>query len=153
MEFSGTEVIAAARDRVWEAINDPEVLRDCIPGCESFERSSATTFTAIVKRKIGPVNARFVGELALRDIRVGEGCVISGEGKGGAAGSASGEAEVTLQDHADGTELAYRAEARVRGKIAQLGSRLIVPVMKKTTEEFFARFREIVGGEEVAAGG
>ncbi len=152
MKFNGSENIMAVRSRVWSALNDPQVLKECVPGCESFERSAENTFELVVKRKIGPVKANFRGEISLTEIVDSESCVISGEGKGGAAGSASGKAEVRLSDSQEGTLLEYQADAQVRGKIAQLGARLINPFVKKTTTTFFERFRktveEIEGREE-----
>ncbi len=144
MEFQGSETIAAPRQRVWEAINDAEILRRCIPGCETFEQESERRFKAVVARKIGPVNARFSGTVELSDIVEGEGCAITGEAGAGAAGSVSGLASVALEDVAEGTLLTWKAEAKMRGKIAQLGSRLVNPLVKKTTVAFFEAFRRAV---------
>lgn len=144
MEFQGSETIAAPRGRVWEAINDPNVLRQCIPGCESFDLESEGRFKAVVARKIGPVNARFSGMVELSEVVEEEGCAIRGEAAAAAAGSASGFARVSLSDAEEGTLLTWEAEAKVRGKIAQLGSRLINPLVKKTTIAFFGSFRQIV---------
>lgn len=144
MEFQGSEAIAAPRARVWKAINDAEVLRQCIPGCETFERESERRFRAVVARKIGPVNARFSGTVELSEVVDEAGCTITGEAGAGAAGSASGVARVSLADEAEGTLLTWKAEAKMRGKIAQLGSRLVNPLVKKTTVAFFEAFRRAV---------
>lgn len=142
MEMSGERQIAASRSDVWAALNDPEVLKACIPGCQEMERSGENGFTAKVVQKVGPVKATFTGEVELSDIVEGESYTISGKGKGGAAGGASGGAKVTLADSADGTLLTYVAEAKVTGKIAQLGSRLIDGFAKKMADQFFTKFQE-----------
>ena len=142
MEMSGERTIGAPRAQVWAALNDAEVLKACISGCESMEKTSDTSFTAVVVQKVGPVKARFTGEVELSDIVEGESYTISGKGKGGAAGGASGEARVTLTDTDSGTLLSYNAEAKVTGKIAQLGSRLINGFAKKMADQFFDKFQE-----------
>lgn len=146
MEMSGERTIAASPAEVWAALNDPEVLKAAIPGCEEIEKTSPTEFTAVVAQKIGPVRARFTGEVELTDIVEGESYRISGRGKGGAAGGATGGAVVRLAPVAEGTHLAYEAEAKVTGKIAQLGSRLISGVAKKLADQFFDNFKEHVEG-------
>ena len=146
MEMSGERQIAASRSEVWAALNDPEVLKACIPGCQEIEKTSDTEFTAKVVQKVGPVKATFTGEVELSDIVEGESYTISGKGKGGAAGGASGGAKVTLADNDGGTLLSYVAEAKVTGKIAQLGSRLIDGFAKKMADQFFTRFQEEVEG-------
>ena len=146
MEMSGERQIAASRSEVWAALNDPEVLKACIPGCQELEKTSDTGFTAKVVQKVGPVKATFTGEVELSDIVEGESYTISGKGKGGAAGGASGGAKVTLTDSEGGTLLNYVAEAKVTGKIAQLGSRLIDGFAKKMADQFFTRFQEEVEG-------
>ncbi|MGF1446147.1 MAG: CoxG family protein [Pikeienuella sp.] len=146
MEMSGERVIEADRAKVWEALNDPEILKACIPGCQSMEKTSETGFEAVVKQKVGPVSATFKGAVELSDIVVGESYKISGEGKGGAAGFAKGGADVRLEDVEDGTKLSYAAEAKVGGKLAQLGSRLIDGFAKKMADQFFDRFKSEVEG-------
>ena len=141
MEMTGERVIAAPRDEVWRALNDPEVLKACIPGCQEMEKTSDTSFAATVKQKVGPVNATFKGAVELSDIVEGESYRISGEGKGGAAGFAKGGAAVRLEDVEEGTKLTYDAEAKVGGKLAQLGSRLIDGFAKKMADQFFDRFK------------
>ena len=150
MEMSGERQIAASRSEVWAALNDPEVLKACIPGCQEMEKTSDTGFTAKVVQKVGPVKATFTGEVELSDIVEGESYTISGKGKGGAAGGASGGAKVTLTDSEGGTLLNYVAEAKVTGKIAQLGSRLIDGFAKKMADQFFTRFQEEVEGSSGA---
>lgn len=146
MEMSGERQITASRSEVWAALNDPEVLKACIPGCQEIEKTSDTGFTAKVVQKVGPVKATFTGEVELSDIVEGESYTISGKGKGGAAGGASGGAKVTLSDSDGGTLLSYVAEAKVTGKIAQLGSRLIDGFAKKMADQFFTKFQEEVEG-------
>ncbi len=146
MEMSGERLIAASRAEVWRALNDPEVLKASIPGCQEIDKTSDTSFTAKVVQKVGPVKATFTGEVELTDIVEGEGYRISGKGKGGAAGGASGGAQVTLADADGGTLLTYEAEAKVTGKIAQLGSRLISGFAKKMADQFFTKFQETVEG-------
>ena len=149
MQMSGERLIAAPRADVWAALNDPEVLKACIPGCEEIEKKSPTELTAKVVQKVGPVRAKFTGEIELSDIVEGVSYRISGKGAGGAAGGASGGAAVVLSDEESGTKLAYEAEAKVTGKIAQLGGRLIDGFAKKMADQFFTRFQEEVEGPAV----
>ncbi|MEO0819468.1 MAG: carbon monoxide dehydrogenase subunit G [Pseudomonadota bacterium] len=146
MEMSGERLIAAPRQAVWAALNDPEVLKSCIPGCTDFEATEDGGFAATVKQKVGPVSATFKGAVTLSDVVEGESYTISGEGKGGAAGFAKGGAKVSLADAEGGaaTELTYTAEAKVGGKLAQLGSRLIDGFAKKMADQFFDRFSQAV---------
>ena len=142
MQMTGERQISAPRADVWAALNNPNVLQACIPGCESVEMTSPTQLTAQVVQKVGPVKARFKGEIELSDIVEGESYRISGKGAGGAAGGAQGGAQVRLEDADGGTKLIYEAEAKVTGKIAQLGSRLIDGFAKKMADQFFTRFQE-----------
>ena len=145
MDMSGERKIPAARQIVWDALNDPEVLRQCIPGCEEISGSAETGFDAKVGVKVGPVKAKFGGSVTLSDLDPPKSYKISGEGKGGAAGFAKGGAEVTLEE-ADGgaaTLLRYAVNANVGGKLAQIGSRLIDGTAKKYATEFFETFTEI----------
>ncbi|MEQ8482149.1 MAG: carbon monoxide dehydrogenase subunit G [Hoeflea sp.] len=144
MEMHGEERIVAPRQVVWEALNDPDVLRECIPGCQDLDKTSDNEMAATVKIKIGPVSAKFSGEVALENINAPESYTISGEGKGGIAGFAKGGADVRLADEGDETLLTYDVKAQVGGKLAQLGSRLIDSTSKKLAGQFFARFNEIV---------
>ena len=151
MEMTGEREIGADRATVWAALNDPDVLKACIPGCQSVEKLSGTELTAKVVQKVGPVKATFTGEITLSDIVEGESYTISGKGKGGAAGGASGGAKVRLEDTSEGTRLSYEAEAKVTGKIAQLGSRLIDGFAKKMADQFFTSFQEQIEGPAEAA--
>lgn len=144
MQLEGTQTLAADRQQVWKMLNDSDVLKACIPGCEELSGSIEEGFEAVVVQKIGPVKARFRGEVTISDIVEAESYRITGSGKGGAAGFASGGAVVTLADTADGTELSYDVTAQVGGKIAQLGSRLINSFTRKLADQFFERFRQEV---------
>jgi carbon monoxide dehydrogenase subunit G len=146
MDMTGEYRIAAPRQKVWEALNDPEVLKQCIPGCEEIDKQSDTEMTAKVTAKVGPVKARFGGKVTLSDLDPPNGYKISGEGSGGAAGFAKGGAAVRLADEGAGTLLTYKVEAHVGGKIAQIGSRLIDATARKMADDFFARFAATVGG-------
>jgi len=146
MQMQGQRSINASREAVWRALNDAEVLKACIPGCDELEKTSGTTFEASVVQKVGPMKARFKGSVELSDIVRGERYTITGEGKGGAAGFAKGGATVHLSDDEGGTLLVYEAEAKVGGKLAQLGSRLIDGFARKQADEFFTRFQEAVEG-------
>lgn len=147
MDMSGSHRIPAKREKVWEALNDPDILKACIPGCESLEKTSDTEMTAAVTSKIGPVKAKFKGSVTLENINPPESYTIVGEGKGGVAGFAKGSADVSLAEDGDETVLTYEAKAQVGGKLAQLGSRLIDSTAKKMAEDFFGKFTEMVGGE------
>lgn len=146
MEMTGQERIAAPKQKVWEALNDPEILKACIPGCESLERRSETELTAVVGIKIGPVKAKFKGEVTLSNLNPPDSYTISGEGKGGVAGFAKGGADVSLAEDGDGTLLAYTARAEIGGKLAQLGSRLIDSSSKKLAGEFFENLGKAIAG-------
>ena len=142
MKMSGEERIPAPRQRVWEALNDPDVLQKCIPGCESLEKRDDRHMAATVKVKMGPVKASFDGEVELANIDAPQRYTIRGEGKGGVAGHASGGADVTLAEEGDETLLTYDVDAKVGGKIAQLGSRLIDSTAKKLAGQFFGNLRQ-----------
>jgi hypothetical protein len=150
MQMSGEEVINASRAEVWDALNDPEILRQSIPGCQSVEKVSDTEFTATVKVKVGPVSANFKGNVTLSNIDAPNGYTITGEGKGGAAGFGKGSADISLKESDNGTLLAYDVNASVGGKMAQIGSRLIDGTAKKLASEFFANFNELVSSGEQA---
>lgn len=144
MDLTGQYRIAAPRQAVWQALNDPEVLKQSIPGCETVEKLSDTEFQARVTASVGPVKARFTGKVTLSDLDPPNGYTISGEGQGGAAGFAKGGAKVRLADDAGATVLSYEVNATVGGKLAQVGSRLIGGVAHKMADEFFGRFAKVV---------
>ena len=147
MDMQGEERIAARRETVWAALNDPDILRQCIPGCQSLELKSPTELSASVKLKIGPVSASFAGDVILSNINAPVSYTISGEGKGGIAGFAKGGADVTLTEDGDDTVLVYDAKAEIGGKLAQLGSRLVGSSAKKLAQQFFADFNAAVSGK------
>jgi carbon monoxide dehydrogenase subunit G len=151
MDMTGEFIIPARRQKVWEALNDPAILQQCIPGCESIEKLSDTELQAKVVAKVGPVRAHFGGKVTLSDLDPPNGYRISGEGSGGAAGFAKGGAAVQLSDEGQGTRLTYKVEAHVGGKLAQIGSRLIDATARKMAEDFFARFSALVGAPAPAA--
>jgi carbon monoxide dehydrogenase subunit G len=142
MELKGEYRIPAPRERVWEMLNDPHVLHECIPGCESLEGSVEEGFTARVTTKVGPVKATFNGHVNLSNLNPPQSYTISGEGKGGVAGFAKGGADVNLADEEGNTVLTYDVHAQVGGKLAQLGSRLIDSTAKKLADQFFSTFAE-----------
>ncbi len=146
MDMTGEFLIPAPRQKVWAALNDPEILKQSIPGCEEIEKLSDTEMQAKVTAKVGPVKARFGGKVTLSDLDPPNGYKITGEGSGGAAGFAKGGATVRLSDADGGTKLAYTVEAHVGGKLAQIGSRLIDATARKMAEDFFSRFSTAVGG-------
>ncbi|WP_371156158.1 carbon monoxide dehydrogenase subunit G [Jannaschia sp. 2305UL9-9] len=147
MELKDEIVITAPRDVVYAALNDPDVLRDCIPGCEELTKKSDTELEAKVVLKVGPVKAKFAGDVTLNPENPPERFTLTGAGNGGAAGFAKGGADVELQDHPDGTLLRYDAKADVGGKIAQLGSRLIQSTAKKLAAKFFANLADRIGSK------
>jgi carbon monoxide dehydrogenase subunit G len=151
MEFTGRYIIFARPEAVWAGLNDPAVLKACIPGCERMEKSSPTDFEATAKLKIGPVSATFKGKVALSDLDPPRRCTLKGEGQGGVAGFAKGEAEVVLTPEGDGTALSYTAKANVGGKLAQIGQRLIDGAAKQIADDFFSRFATAVGTPAAAA--
>ena len=144
MEMSGEERIAAPRERVWAALNNPDILRRCIPGCETLESNSPTEFTATVKIKIGPVSASFKGNVTLSDLNPPESYTISGEGSGGIAGFAKGGANVVLTEEGGETVLTYTTNAKIGGKLAMLGSRLIDSSSKKLAGQFFEKLSKLI---------
>jgi carbon monoxide dehydrogenase subunit G len=144
MDMTGEYRLEAPRDTVWAALNDPEILKQSIPGCEDLEMESETAFTAKVLVKVGPVKARFAGKVNLSDMDPPNGYTISGEGHGGAAGFARGGAQITLEADGDATILRYEVNATVGGKLAQIGSRLVDATAKKMARQFFEKFAEAV---------
>jgi carbon monoxide dehydrogenase subunit G len=148
MTMTGEVQLAAPRQTVWEKLNDPDVLKATIPGCESLEKTSDTSFSAVAVTKIGPVKAKWKGKVTLTDLDPPNGYRIVGEGEGGVAGFAKGAADVKLSDRDGGTLLTYNVEAQIGGKLAQLGQRLINGAAKKMADDFFQKF-----AAAVAAGG
>lgn len=148
MELNGSRVIAADIDTVWAHLNNPETLKVCIPGCEDLTGSPEEGFAATVKQKVGPVKATFKGEVTLENVVPGQSYTITGEGKGGVAGFAKGGADVKLVTVPEGTELTYEAQAKVGGKLAQLGNRIIGGFARKMADEFFDRFQNTVEGKD-----
>jgi len=148
MKLSGSYQINLKKQKVWDALNDPEILRKSIPGCEDFKKRSDTEFTATATNKIGPFNASFTGDIELKNINAPHSYVIEGSGNS-PVGFANGEAKVKLEDSKDGTKLIYEVEANVGGKIAQVGSRLIDMTAKKMADIFFGKFSELISSEKI----
>lgn len=153
MDMTGEFRIPAPRQRVWEGLNDPQILKGCIPGCQTIEKVSDTEFTAKVLAQVGPVKANFAGKVRLSDLDPPQSYTIAGEGTGGVAGFAKGSAKVNLAEDGGVTMLNYAVQAHVGGKLAQIGSRLIDSVARKMAETFFARFVAAVAPETAATAG
>ena len=151
MKLAEERLIAADPATVWAAVLNPDVLRQCVPGCESLTGSVADGFEAVVVQKVGPVKARFTGTVTISDIVDGRSLRIAGEGKGGVAGFAKGGANLTLEAADGGTKLSYEVDATVGGKIAQLGSRIIDGFAKMMAEQFFDRFQHAIEAPEPEA--
>jgi carbon monoxide dehydrogenase subunit G len=152
MELVGTKNLEATPEVVWQALFDRAVLEQAIPGCESLEQTSETTFVAVVKLKVGPVSARFKGEVELSDIDPHRSCTLLGKGSGGIAGFAKGAARVTLAPDGTVTVLNYTADVAIGGKLAALGNRLIASTAQKLTDDFFTNFTNVLAaGEEAIA--
>lgn len=155
MEMQNERHLPLARDAVWRALNDPEVLRACVPGCESFERVDDNSYDAVVTAKVGPVQARFKGRVTLEDLQPPESYSMSFQGQGGQAGFVRGTADVRLDETADGCRVGYGVRATLGGKLAQLGSRLVDGAARKTADDFFDNFVEYMApatGEAAARG-
>jgi hypothetical protein len=148
MKLSGTYQINLEKQKVWEALNDPNILKESIPGCEEFNKDSDTKFTATARNKIGPFNASFTGNIELKDINPPNSYTIVGSGNS-PVGFASGEADVKLEENENGTKLIYEVEANVGGKIAQVGSRLIDMTAKKMADTFFGKFSDLITPENI----
>lgn len=146
MEMSNTQMVPASQEQTWKALNDPETLRACIPGCDGIERISDTEYTLTMTVKVGPVSAKFKGKMRLEDVKPPESYTLIFEGQGGAAGFAKGSAQVSLAPADEGTRLAYTVNAQVGGKLAQIGSRLVDGAAKKTADDFFGAFVTRLGG-------
>ena len=146
MDINGEFTIPAERERVWEMLNDPEVLKRCIPGCEELAQTSDTQFDAKMLAKIGPVKAKFDTSIELSEVTPPQSYTISGQGKGGPAGFGKGSAKVRLESVDDGTVLRYDADLQVGGELAQIGSRLVGGTARKIANDFFTRFVEEARG-------
>jgi uncharacterized protein len=151
MIMTGEVQLPAPREDVWAKLNDPAVLKVCIPGCETLDVTGENEFQAVATNKIGPVKARFKGKVRLSDLDPPNGYKISGEGDGGVAGFAKGGATVALTEKDGGTLLTYNVEAQIGGKLAQLGQRLVNGAAKKLADQFFAKFAAAVGGSNPPA--
>lgn len=153
MEITGTQSIAAPRQRVWDALNDPEVLIRSLPGCVSVDRISPEEFRVVMAIAIGPLRARFNGSLTMSDVMAPESCTMVFEGKGGAVGFGKGNSAVKLVESNGQTELTYSAQAQVGGKLAQVGSRLIDSVARKMADDFFKAFKaQLTGATDAGTG-
>jgi uncharacterized protein len=144
MEFTGRYLVPASIETTWAALNDPDVLRVCIPGCQALAKTDPTHFEAAATLKIGPVKATFKAKIELADMTPPRHCILRGEGQGGVAGFARGEADVALAEEAGGTALSYTAKATIGGKLAQIGQRLIDGAAKQIADDFFNRFSTAV---------
>lgn len=149
MEMTGEQLIPLAQSEVWRGLNDPEILKACIAGCETIERVSDTEYKVAMTTTVGPVKARFTGKLVLSDLNPPSSYSIAFEGSGGAAGFAKGGAEVKLTSEGSSTRLSFSAKANIGGKLAQIGSRLVDGVASKMADDFFAKFNEVMAGPAV----
>ena len=147
MEMTGEQLIPVPQSEVWRGLNDPEVLKACIVGCESIEKVSDNEYKVVIVASVGPVKAKFNGKLLLSDLNPPNSYSLSFEGSGGAAGFGKGGAQVSLKSEGAGTRLSYSAKASVGGKLAQVGSRLIDGVAKKMADDFFAAFNDKLAGK------
>ena len=155
MEMSGEQLVPASQPDTWAALNDPEILKACVPGCESIERLADNEYQVLMVARIGPVSAKFKGKLSLSDLKPPHSYAIAFEGQGGAAGFGKGSAQVQLGPEGDGTKLSYQVKANVGGKLAQIGSRLVDVAARKISQDFFNAFNEKMGslhGAPAAAG-
>ena len=155
MEMSGEQLVPASQGDTWLALNDPEILKGCVPGCESLERIVDNEYQVLMVARIGPVSAKFKGKLSLSDLKPPHSYAIAFEGQGGAAGFGKGSAQVQLAPDGDGTKLSYQVKANVGGKLAQIGSRLVDAAARKIAQDFFDAFNEKMGslhGAPAAAG-
>jgi carbon monoxide dehydrogenase subunit G len=150
MEMSGEERIPASQADTWAALNDPEMLKACVPGCESIERVRDDEFQVLMVARVGPVSAKFKGKLMLSDLNPPNSYALAFEGQGGAAGFGKGSAQVQLSPEGEGTLLRYQVKASVGGKLAQIGSRLVDAAARKISQDFFAAFNEKVGARQGA---
>jgi len=146
MEMTGEQLVPASQAQTWTALNDPEILKACVPGCESIEKTGENEYLVLMVARIGPVSAKFKGKLALSDLDPPNAYSIAFEGQGGAAGFGKGGAKVRLSPEGDGTRLSYSVKANVGGKLAQIGSRLVDAAAKKIANDFFQAFNDKLGG-------
>lgn len=151
MDMSNTQSVPAPPEQTWRALNDPEILKACIPGCESIEKISDTEYLLAMTAKVGPVSAKFKGKMQLADLKPPESYRIVFEGQGGAAGFAKGDAKVSLAPEGSGTRITYAVHAQVGGKLAQIGSRLVDGAARKMAEDFFGAFVRRLGGAPTPA--
>lgn len=151
MELTGEQILPLPRERVWAALNDPDILKASVPGCESFERIEDNQFQMVMAATVGPIKARFKGKMVLTDLQPPQSYSMTFEGSGGAAGFGKGGAHVDLLADSAGTRLVYRSHAQVGGRLAQVGARLIDGVARRMAEEFFGRFTAAVVGPQQAA--
>lgn len=151
MEMSNTQTVPASPEQTWRALNDPNTLKACIPGCESMEKISDSEYALTMTARVGPVNAKFKGKMRLADLNPPTSYTVSFEGQGGAAGFAKGNAKVNLTPDGGGTRVGYTVSAQVGGKLAQVGSRLIDGAAKKIADDFFARFAGQFGAKQETA--
>ena len=147
MEMTGEQLVPAPQQAVWDALNDPQMLKACVPGCESIEPAGENAYQVLMVARVGPVSAKFKGKLSLSDIRAPQSYSLAFEGQGGAAGFAKGGAQVRLSPKDSGTVLAYDVKASVGGKLAQIGSRLVDAAAKKIADDFFRNFNEKVAAQ------
>ena len=144
MEMTGEQLIPAPQQQTWDALNDPEILKQCVPGCESIESIGDNQYQVLMVARVGPVSAKFRGKLSLSDVQPPSSYAIAFEGQGGAAGFAKGGAQVRLSAEGDSTRLTYEAKANVGGKLAQIGSRLVDAAARKVADDFFRNFNQKV---------
>jgi uncharacterized protein len=148
MEMSGEQIVPAPQQAVWQALNDPDVLKQCVPGCESIEPAGENAYQVLMVARVGPVSAKFRGKLTLSDINPPRSYALAFEGQGGPAGFAKGSAKVSLVAHDSSTKLSYDVKANVGGKLAQIGSRLVDAAAKKVADDFFRAFNEKMSHKE-----
>jgi hypothetical protein len=153
MEMKGEQLIPASQQETWNALNDPEMLKQCVPGCESIEPAGDNSYQVLMVARVGPVSAKFKGKLTLSDIVPPQSYSLAFEGQGGAAGFAKGGAQVRLSGEGPQTRLAYDVKANVGGKLAQIGSRLVDAAAKKVADDFFRNFNEKVAARSAAQSG
>jgi carbon monoxide dehydrogenase subunit G len=153
MELQGERLIPADVQRTWNALNDPAILKACIPGCESVERTGENSYESVVAVKVGPVGARFKGKINMTNVDAPKSYTINFDGQGGAAGFGKGAADVSLVAEGSSTRLSYQARASVGGKMAQIGSRLVDAAAQKMTEDFFTRFEQALAPPAAAPAG
>jgi carbon monoxide dehydrogenase subunit G len=151
MEMNGSREVPASVETTWNALNDPEVLKACIAGCESIDKVSDNEYQAAMTARVGPVSAKFSGRIVLSDIVAPKSYTINFNGQGGAAGFANGQAQVELSPAGSGTRIDYKAKAQIGGKLAQIGSRLVDGAAAKIADDFFGRFVERLGGTKDAS--